>query len=98
MNNSSLPPDLGDGLEPAREADRAATAAEGSEASRAADTAHAAEPARPASASEDPRAAGLPTSLKPRRRMWPLALTGLAAALLIGDLRRNPRKFRRSTL
>ncbi|CAE6729211.1 efflux RND transporter periplasmic adaptor subunit [Paraburkholderia nemoris] len=91
MNNPSLPPDLGDRSEPAVEADRAADAA------RAADTVHATEAAQappfaqPASGKEysHPTAAGtarsadMTPSPNSRRRAWPFALAGLAAALLI---------------
>ncbi|MEZ0604164.1 efflux RND transporter periplasmic adaptor subunit [Paraburkholderia sp. IW21] len=97
MNNPSLPRDLGDRSEPAVEADRAAEPAKADEAARAADNAPAAETAqaasstRPASDKEDPhadtagtaRSADKTTRTKLRRRVWPLGLASLAAALLI---------------
>ena len=91
MNNSSLPPDLGDRSEPAVEADRAADAARATDTVHATETAQAPPFAQPASGKEysHPTAAGtarsadMAPSLKPRRRVWPFALAGFAAALLI---------------
>src|SRR6266702_7132463 len=90
MNNSSLPPELGDRSEQPAEMGQAAEAANGDQAAR---VDAAAPPARPTSGNEATHAGGTtapraeaPAGTKPRRRLWPLALTGLAVALLIAGI------------
>jgi RND family efflux transporter MFP subunit len=73
MNDSSLPPELDDRAgQSANRADRDMDNAAGNAAGHAAQ-----------SAAQSPAAAAHPT---PRRRLWPLALTGLAAALLLAGI------------
>jgi RND family efflux transporter MFP subunit len=73
MNDSSLPPELDDRAgQSANHADRDVDNAAGNAAGHAAQ-----------SAAQSPAAAAHPT---PRRRLWPLALTGLAAALLLAGI------------
>jgi RND family efflux transporter MFP subunit len=73
MNDSSLPPELDDRAGPsANRADRHVENAAGNAAGNSAK-----------SAAQAPAAAAHPT---PRRRLWPLALTGLAAALLLAGI------------
>ncbi|CAE6830325.1 efflux RND transporter periplasmic adaptor subunit [Paraburkholderia aspalathi] len=85
MNNPSLPPDLGDRSEPAVEADRAADTVHATETTQAAPSAQATsgnEYSHP-NAAGTARSADMTPSPNSRRRVWPFALAGLAAALLI---------------
>ncbi|MFM0176668.1 efflux transporter periplasmic adaptor subunit, partial [Paraburkholderia sediminicola] len=78
MNDSSLPPELGG---------QATTGVETAGTAHAAGAAQAGASAQPASGNESMHAAGSAshhaTSAKPHRRLWPFALSGLAAVLLI---------------